>query len=306
MIEVLIKPRELPAGHDSELEIRHPVEQTRARGRARTSCSRASLPASFLLLRGRNRVEGAQVGAGDTRVHTMTVRPRSQGDFSVTSTNFSYRDEYGTPVRVPEFRAELTVLPALSSVPPMPVLDINVVSGPLAPDEWDELRLRVRSDSSSPLRGITLTIGGPIRIAAPDLPARLPDLAGRQEAEIAFTVCPTATGRRVSGQVVVNYTDPSGRARVQNQTIPLVVSSPSSAEHDPAAAPREGKHPYSCSPRSISNTRRSARTSLACAGNPTRRGRCSRRGTCLAARERSPLPSPGQATPGPRCSPSGP
>ena len=240
MIEVSIKPRELPAGHDSELEIRFSNTGTRP---CTDIVFRASLPASFLLLRGRNRVEIPKVGAGDTRVHTMTVRPRSQGDFSVTSTNSSYRDEYGTPVRVPEFRAELTVLPALSSVPPMPVLDINVVSGPLAPDEWDELRLRVRSDSSSPLRGITLTIGGPIRIAAPDLPARLPDLAGGQEAEIAFTVCPTATGRQVPAQVVVNYTDPSGRARVQNQTIPLVVSSQSSAEHDPAAAPREGKHP---------------------------------------------------------------
>jgi hypothetical protein len=196
--------------------------------------------------------EPVSIGAGDTRVHTVTVRPRDHGKFAVTSTNFSYRDEYGTPVRTPEFQAGLTVLPVPPSAPSAPAMDIDVVSEPLAPGEWDELRLRVRSGSPSTLRGITLTVGGPIRIADPGSRVRLPDLAEGQEAEASFIVCPTAAGRQVPAHVVVNYTDGSGRARVQNQPLPLVVSSPSSPERGRAVAPdgilsrempSEGKHP---------------------------------------------------------------
>jgi len=235
VIEVTIEPRELAAGRDCALEIR--FSNTGAR-----PCTdivfRVGLPPGFLLLRGRNRAEIPKIGAGDTQVHTVTVRPRGPGEFALTSTNFSYRDEYGNPVRVPEFRAGLTVRQA-PPPSPTPDLDIGVVSGPLAAGEWDELRLRVRSGSPSPLRGITLTLGGPVRIADPGPQARLPDLARGQAAEVSFIICPTATGRLVPAHVAVSYTDGAGHARVQNQPVPLVVRSRPAAGQAPGVPARE-------------------------------------------------------------------
>jgi nucleoside phosphorylase len=234
VIEVSIEPQKLPVGHDCELEIRFSNTGTRP---CTDVVFRADLPPSFLLLRGRSRVEVPMIAAGDTRVHLVTVRPRVPGTFAVTSTNFSYRDEYGTPVRVAEFQAGLTVLPGPPPQPSAPDLRIDVVSGPLAPGEWDVLRLRVRSHSPSPLRGIGVIIDGLIRIAAPGPRARLPDLAEGQEAEVSFIVCPTATGRQVPAYVVVTYDDGAGRARVHNQSIPLEVGSQSATGRGPAAVP---------------------------------------------------------------------
>lgn len=230
MIEISIEPRELLAGHERELEIRF-------RNTATRSCTdivfRADLPRGFLLLRGRNRVEVPELGAGDTRVHRITVLPRVPGRFAVTSPNFSYRDGRGVSVHEPGFRAPLTVLPGAPPAPPEPDLGIGVASGPLAPGEWDKLRLRVRSRSQSPLRGIRLTIDGRIKVAEPGPSARLPDLAEGDEAEVTFTVWPTAAGRHVPAQVVVRYTDGSGRTRVQDQLISLVVSSRTSGPGGP-------------------------------------------------------------------------
>jgi nucleoside phosphorylase len=221
VIEVSIEPRELLAGHERELEIRF-------RNTATRSCTdivfRADLPRGFLLLHGRNRVEVSELGAGDTRVHRMTVLAPVPGSFAVTSSNFSYRDERGAPVQEPGFRAPLTVLPGRPA-PPKPDLGIEVVSGPLAPGEWDELRLRVRSHSQLPLHRIRVAIDGRIKVAEPGPSARLPDLAAGKEAEVTFRVCPTAAGRHVPAQVVASYADASGRTRVQEQLISLVVSS---------------------------------------------------------------------------------
>jgi nucleoside phosphorylase len=243
VIEVSVHPHVLSAGHDCDLEIRFSNDGPRP---CTDIVFRASLPASFLLLRGQRRVEIPRIGAGDTQIHTVTVRPRDTGEFALTSTNFAYRDGYGTPVRVPGFQAGLTVVSAPSTASAVPALDLAIVSAPLAPGEWDELRLRARNGGSSPLSGITLTIGGPLRTAA-DPEARLPALAAGQEAEVSFTVCPTAAGRQVPAQVVVGYTDAAGHVHARHQAISLAVRSQSAAGDGPAGpgrtAPRTGHHP---------------------------------------------------------------
>jgi nucleoside phosphorylase len=223
VIEVSIEPRELLVGHDCELKIRFSNTGTRA---CTDIVFRAGLPPGFLLLDGRSRVEIPELGAGHTRVHTMTVRPDNSGSYVISSVNFSYRD-HGTPVRPPEIRAGLTVLKGPPPQPIAPDLDIDVVSGALTLGEWDELRLRVRNSGPSPLHAIVLTIGGPLRIATTGRQARLPSLAEWQEAEVSYIVCPAAAGRQVPAEVAVSYTDGSGRARAQNQPIPLVVISAS-------------------------------------------------------------------------------
>jgi hypothetical protein len=218
VIEVSVEPRELSAGRDGDLEIRLSNTGT---GSCTDIVFRVGLPPGFLLLRGRSRVVIPKLAAGQTWVHQVTVRPHEPGDFIVTSANFSYTDEYGMPVRVPEFRAGLVVL---SPVPVNgPDLTIEVLSGPLAPGEWDVLRLGVRNVSTSTLRGLGLFIGGPLQVAPSGSQAVLPDLTAGQQTEVSFIVCPRATGSHVPAQARLTYDSGSGRTRVLDQPITLVV-----------------------------------------------------------------------------------
>jgi hypothetical protein len=235
VIAVSLEPRQLTAGRDQELEIR--FGNTGA-GTCTDIVFKLGLPPGFLLLRGRNRIEVPELGAGGSCVQKVTVRPPAPGDFAVTSANFSYRNEYGTPVRVPGFRAALTVLAGTPEQAVGPDLAVAVTSGPLAPGEWDVLQLRVQNASPAPLRGLSLLIGGPVRIAAPSPQARLPDLVAGQQAEVSFIACPTQAGSHVPAQVRVTYQDGSGRTRAQEDIIPLAVTS-----RPPPAAERGSTRP---------------------------------------------------------------
>jgi hypothetical protein len=226
VIEVSVEPRELAAGRECGLEIRF---RNTGSGTCTDIVFRVGLPTGWLLLRGRNRVDIPELGAGGALVHHLTVRPRAVGSFTVTSENFSYRDEYGASVQPPEFRAGVTVLSA--PLARGPDLAINVISGPLAPDEWGVLRLNVRNGSPSILRGLGLFIGGPIQVASPGPRALLPDLAAGQESDVSFIVCPTATGSHVPAQARVTYDSGAGRTRALDQPIPLVVRAQPPDEH---------------------------------------------------------------------------
>ena len=221
MIEVAIEPCRMPAGRDQELEIKF---RNTGPGTCTDIVFKLGLPSDLLLLRGRNRVEIPEIGPGGTSVQKVTVRPRAAGDFAVTSPNFSYRNEYGTPVRVPGFRAGLEVLSGSPRQAPGPDVAVTVTSGPLAVNEWDVLSFRVRNRGTSPLRSGGLAIGGPIQVAPPGAMAGLPDLAAGAAADVSFIVCPAATGRYVPIQLHVTYQDGSGRPHALNDTAAVAVS----------------------------------------------------------------------------------
>lgn len=231
MIEVLIEPRQLAAKRACEMKIRF---TNTSPGTCTDVVFKLDLPPGFFLLGGRDRIKIPKLGPGMSCERAVTVRPMTAGDFTVTSGNFSYRNEYGTPVRVRDYRARLTVTPA----PPEPLkalpdFGITLANGVLAPDEWDVLRIRVRNASQSPLRGITLRVSGPMRIAPPGPQTKLPALAAGEETEVTFIACPTETGNSVPAQVHLTYRDGSD-ARSQNGIVPLAVRRlPAGA--DPAA-----------------------------------------------------------------------
>jgi CHAT domain len=235
VIEVTVEPCELEAGRECGLRIQF---HNTGPGTCTDIVFRLGLPTGWLLLRGRNRVDIPELGAGGTLVHQLTVRPRADGSFTVASENFSYRNEYGTLIQPPEFQAGLTVLPDRPA--PGPDLAIDVLSGPLALAEWGVLRLGVRNVSPSTLRGLGLFIGGPIQLAPSGSQAVLPDLAAGQHAEASFIVCPRATGSHVPAQARVTYDSGSGRIRVLDQPIPLVVRAQPPDDHlRPAERSRE-------------------------------------------------------------------
>lgn len=230
MIEVTVEPRELRAGRACDLEIKLHNAGT---GTCTDIVFRIGLPPGALLLRGRNRVEVAELGAGQTWVHRLTVRPRAPGDFPITSTNFSYRDEHGWPARVPGFRAEAAVL----AVPdePGPELSAGVVSGPLVLGEWGVLRLRVRNSGPPALRDLGLALTGPVLLAPPGQ-AHIPELApGGEGAEVSFVVCPTAPGSHVPAQVRITFADGPGRSHPLDLPIRLAVPSHAADTRPPAA-----------------------------------------------------------------------
>jgi CHAT domain len=230
MIEVSIEPRQLTAGRDCDLKIKF---SNAGPGTCSDVVFKLGLPPEFFLLRGRDRIKIPELGSGGTWVQDVTVRARKAGGFAVTSDNFSYRNEFGTPVRVSDFRAGLTVTPAMSPPPPAgPDLDVTLASGALIPDEWDVLRIKVRNASQSPLLGITMTVDGPVRIAPRGSLAEVPDLAAGQEAEISFIACPTETGNSVPAQVRLTYHD-GHRVRSQQDIMPLTVRNPAATAWTP-------------------------------------------------------------------------
>jgi hypothetical protein len=239
VIRVSIEPRHLAAERDGELEIRF---TNAGAGTCTDIVFKLGLPGDFLLLQGTSRVEIPQLRAGAIWTHNVTVLAGKAGEFAVTSANFSYRNEYGTPVRVSDFRAELTVLSAASAPDAaMQTLDLALASGELAWGEWDILRIRVRNASQAPLHSLALAIGGPVRIAPPGPLIQFPALAAGQQHEVSFVACPTETGNHVPAQVRVTYTEGSGRTRFQDDIIPLVVTSQPQRTGRPAertAAPR--------------------------------------------------------------------
>ena len=220
MIEVLIEPRQLAAKRSCEMKIRF---TNAGPGTCTDIIFKLDLPPGFFLLGGRDKIKIPRLGPGTAREQAITVRAMAVGEFTVTSGNFSYRNEYGTPVRVRDYHARLTVTPALPEPSrAFPDLDVTLANGVLAPDEWDMLRIRVRNAGQSPLRGITLRVGGPLRIAPPGPQAKLPSLAAGQETEVTFIACPTETGNSVPAQVHLTYHDGSG-VRTQNGVVAVTV-----------------------------------------------------------------------------------
>jgi len=219
MIEVWIEPRQLVAGRDSRLAVRFT-------NTGPATCTdvvfKLELPGGFLLLSGRNRIQIPELRAGADHTYDLVVRPRAVGDFAVESPNFSYRDAWGTPVRVSDFRAELSVLPAASAA--MAVLSIDYAGGELALDEWDVLRIRIGNSGDSALRNLTLTIDGPITVASPGPRAGIPALAAGEKAEVSFVVFPANSGRHVPVDVRATFTDGAGRRRAHDGRLLVTVA----------------------------------------------------------------------------------
>jgi CHAT domain len=227
MIEVSIEPLQFFAGRESELAVRF---TNTGSGTCTHIVFKLGLPPEFLLLRGRNRIEIPEIRAGEDYSYSAIVQPGAPGDFAIDSTNFSYRNNYGGSVRVSDFRAELSVLPAAEVEDVGPPLRVEWAGQELALREHDLLRLRVRNTTESPLRGLVLTVSGPIRITAPGPRVRLPDLAAGEESEVSFVVVAADSGRYVPVHVHAIYTDKSGRTRGQDDLLLVVVVSRQAAE----------------------------------------------------------------------------
>jgi hypothetical protein len=213
MIQVSVTPRQLVVGRRSQLEVRF---ANTGSGACTDIVFKLGLPSGVVLVNGKERIEIETVRPGRTIVHALTVEPTRSGEFTLTSPNFSYRDEGDEPVRVPGWREPLSVKaapPARPAVPrPAPRLRAEHDAGTLAFDEWNVLPIVLRNATGVPLSDIFVTLSGPIKTNGK--PGRISALRDGQTAKIPFSVKASDRGVvPVSVRMTYSYPDGLGSLR---------------------------------------------------------------------------------------------
>jgi hypothetical protein len=227
MIEVSVEPTRLVVGRRTPLAIKFTNTGRRA-------CSdlvfKLVLPPAIKLMGGRNRVEVPVIQPGRPASHEVLVEPTRPGEFQLTSTNFSYRDEFDEPIRVADFRVSLAVeaQPPPVPEPPLARLSVEHAGGELALGEWDALRILVRNTTGTELSNISMEISGPFR---GDKRAGIGLLSDGARARFSFNVIAAEAGQHVPVSVRTSYSIADGatrlRSRTQDDRLEIVVSSTS-------------------------------------------------------------------------------
>lgn len=229
MIRVSLEPGHLTAGHEARLTL---LFTNAGPGTCTNIVFKVDLPPGFLLLGGRNRVDIKKLPPGREHAHELIVEAPRPGDFTVISTNFSYCDEFGVPVRVTDFRAWLSVQAAASAPGPPEPLGIEWAGGELALGEWDVLMIAVRNVTSTAVSDIVLTVSGQVRTDGSSV--TVPALACGGSAEVPVPVFAADGGRHVPVTVRTTYGVPDQfgvvRRRAQDDHLLVAVRTRSPAK----------------------------------------------------------------------------
>jgi len=221
MIEVTVEPTRFAVGQESELVVRL---ANSGLGNCTNIVFKLGLPADFLVLDGSERMEVCGLRAGEGFSQRLIVRPRNAGHFTVRSPNFSYRDQYGRPVRVTDFQIRISVVSEVPDpTPGRPAIDLAVTGGEIALGEWEVLRIRIRNASGQPLSKVTMAVTGPTRFAPPGPVAEIAGIAAGEGREIRFVVFPADTGSYVPIQVHTTYFNSLGRIGEQHDLLSVTV-----------------------------------------------------------------------------------
>jgi hypothetical protein len=239
MIKVSVAPDALIAQRTSPVAIQF---ANIGRGPCSNIVFKLALPVGVALMGGSDRVQIPIISAGRTHTHQVTVKASRPGPFALTSSNFSYRDEFDNPVRVNDFRANLTVAPALPAMQvkqPAGRLGVACEEGELPLGEWDQLRILVTNRTGVALKDVTVAVDGAFTVA--DNRPRIGVLAVGATARFLFRVKATQGGRHVPVAVHTTYSHPgpSGAAqhRTQEDHLSMVVRS-GKQETQPLATPQ--------------------------------------------------------------------
>ncbi|MEV4140716.1 CHAT domain-containing protein [Dactylosporangium sp. NPDC049742] len=203
MIEVSVTPGDVVAGRATPLSIRF---ANTGRGSCFNVVFKLRLPTGVVLMSGSGQVEIPAIRAGQTHTHTVTVAARRAGAFELTSTNFSYRDENDSPVRVNDFRAGLTATAAPAPErrrQPSGRLRVECEDRELDLGAWDELSVRVTNTTGVPLDDVIVDVVGPF--SGDGKRSRIAVLADGATARCTFAVNAAQGGRHVPVTVSTTY-----------------------------------------------------------------------------------------------------
>jgi len=138
------------------------------------------------------------------------------GDYTLTSPNFSYRDEYGRPVRVSDWSALVPAEAArpepvrvARTAPRLRVEHVEHEDGRLEANKWGRLEVLVRNQSDVPVADVLVMISGPIETDGKNF--RIAELRDGRVARIQVSVCPDRGGLvPVSVRLTFSYPDGLG------------------------------------------------------------------------------------------------
>jgi hypothetical protein len=164
MIQVSVTPRYLVAAQQARLDIRF---DNTGGGPCMNVVFTLGLPLGIRLIGGKERVDIRVLRASGSFVHTVTIAADRAGEYTLTSPNFSYRDEDDESVRVSDWRAAIAVKSAPPPAPPpvarpAPRLRVEREDGSLVRGEWGVLSVLVANASGIPVSDLAVSISGPI------------------------------------------------------------------------------------------------------------------------------------------------
>ena len=209
MIEVVISPAHIPAGSDADLNIRL---TNVGQGTCTNVILSVRLPATIMRLGGRNKIEAARLGPGESVTLPLRVRATRQGRFQLTSPNFSYRDHRGTVQRVRSFTTDITVDPEKApEADPHLIVDLRTAELPLS--EWSILRGRISNVGESDASNLEITLSG--RVTVDDHGRRFPveQLPAGGSVDATFHVRAQEPGAHVPVYLDLAYSGPNRRHR---------------------------------------------------------------------------------------------
>ena len=169
MITVTLAPAGLTVGDLADLSVQF---ANRGPGPCTRVIFTLSLPREIRLVHGNPRIELAALEPGETVTRSFQVRPLRAARCQVTTTNFSYRDQYGRTCRDNDFRAELiTRMPARgapgqreSRISTTPDLIIELATDELPYGELARIEGTVINSGDVGLGNLELGILGSVRV----------------------------------------------------------------------------------------------------------------------------------------------
>lgn len=237
MIEASVVSAELAVGRVSAVLIRF---ANTGRGPCYNLHLNLRMPAGIVLMGGSSEVDVPVLPAGRTHTHTITVEARRPGRFQLTSSNFSYRDENDTPIRVTDFRSALVASAPDHVRQPRGRLRVECEPGALDLDAWDVLRVRVTNSTGVALEDVIVSVDGPF--ATDGKRSRIATLNDGTAARYSFKVKASEGGQHVPVHVhtTYGYRDLSAdlRTRTQEDHLDVVVRA-AELPHDTVPATAE-------------------------------------------------------------------
>ena len=209
MIAVAVTPRRLVAGQRTRLDIR--FSNPSAGTYRRIVFALAMSPGLRLI--GAGQIDIASIEPGAEVVRSVTVEAAKAGEFTLTSPNFSYRDEDDESVRDRSWQTLLVAeeparhqhaAPVL--VPP-PRLRVEHEGGTLPLGKWTPLPIAVRNPSGTTVNEVLVTIDGPVETDGKR--RRIGVLPGGKKARLQVDVHP-ADGGLVPLRVRLSYSYADG------------------------------------------------------------------------------------------------
>jgi hypothetical protein len=146
MIQVTLETTRLIADQSNDFGLRL---TNIGRGPCTNIVFKLGLPVQMVLLQGSDRIEVQRLEAGQSVTTIVRVRPKQAGNWTLTSTNFSYRDAFGQSQRVNDLSFNLVAEAARAAQPPLDLMHnkVNVRdSMPQNGAEMDPGQAKIRRD----------------------------------------------------------------------------------------------------------------------------------------------------------------